>query len=148
MGQIGHFMGNRDRLICFFIFLKLGLGKCVIETMPVVSSVCFHSGDKTHKSDVYVNLRCSGVSSLGDCGVNLVGPIRISSECPMSVDCLRELGRLIQRDHDPTCVTVTQELQTSEKDVADSSTKRPVDEGGVSRNANDVLMLRVNLKSK
>jgi hypothetical protein len=35
--------------------------KRAIEDLPVVSSVCFHAGHKTHKSDVYVNLRC-------DCG--------------------------------------------------------------------------------
>jgi hypothetical protein len=35
-------------------------------------------------------------------GVKQVGSIRMSSE---RVHCLRELGRLIQWDHDPTCVT-------------------------------------------
>ena len=42
------------------------LEKCVIETMSVVSSVCFHGGDKTHKTGFYDNLRFSGVSSIGD----------------------------------------------------------------------------------
>ena len=51
--------------------------------------------------------------------MNQVGPIRMSSERPTSVDCLRELGRLIQRDHGPTCVDAEQEFQTSEKIVAD-----------------------------
>ena len=40
-----------------------------------------------------------------------------------------------------------QELQAAEKDAADASTKRPVDEGAASRNANDVLMLRAQLRS-
>ena len=38
----------------------------MIETMSVVSSVCFHGGDKTHKTGFYDNLRFSGVSSIGD----------------------------------------------------------------------------------
>jgi hypothetical protein len=29
--------------------------KSVIEDLPVVRSVCFHTGDKTHKSGVYAN---------------------------------------------------------------------------------------------
>ena len=29
--------------------------KRVIEDLPVVRSVCFHTGDKTHKSGVYAN---------------------------------------------------------------------------------------------
>ena len=100
--------------------------------------MCFHTGDKTHKAGLYVNLRCCAEFSLGDCGAKQVGPIHMSSE----VDCLP----LIQRDHGPTCVTTGQKLQTAEKDV-DVSTKRPVDEGAASRNANDVLMLRANPKS-
>ncbi len=52
--------------------------KSVIEDLPVVSSVRFHAGNKTHKSGVYVNLRC-------DCGAKQVGPIlkveRTSHEC-------------------------------------------------------------------
>ena len=63
------------------------------------------------------------------------------------VDCLSELGRLIQRDHSPTYVTAEQELQSAEKDDVDESTKRPVDGGVVSHNANDVLMFRTKLKS-
>jgi hypothetical protein len=85
--------------------------KRAIEDLPVVSSVRFHAGDKTHKSGVYANLRCG-------CGVKQVGPIRKSSERPTNVDCFRELGRVIQR----------------------------ADEGAASRNANDVLMLRAQLK--
>ena len=75
-----------------------------------------------------------------------VGPIHMSSERPTSVNCLREVGRLIQRDHRPTCVSTAQKLQVAEKDAPVVSTKRPVDEGGVSRNANDVLMLRTKPK--
>jgi hypothetical protein len=109
------------------------LEKHTIEDLPVVSSVCFHTGDKTHKAGDYVNLRCCVVSSYGDCGAKLVGPIRKSSERPTTVDCLRELGRVIHRHHDPTCITTSQELQAVEKDTDDVSTKRIVDadEGAV-----------------
>ncbi len=69
--------------------------KRAIETMPVVSSLRFHTGDKTNKSGVYANLRCG-------CGANQVGPVRKSSKRPTFGDCLRELGRLIQQDHGPT----------------------------------------------
>ncbi len=69
--------------------------KRAIEDLPVVSSVRFHTGDKTHEWGVYVNLRC-------DCGVKQVGPVRKSNKRPTFGDCLRELGRLIQQDHDPT----------------------------------------------
>ena len=54
----------------------------VIEVMSVVSSVCFHTGDKTHKAGFYTNLRCSGVSSFGGCDAKLVGPIHMSNERP------------------------------------------------------------------
>jgi hypothetical protein len=71
----------------------------------------------------------------------------MSSKGPTLQDCLRELGRLIQQDHGPTCVAAAQELQAAEKDAADASTKCPVDKGAASRNANDVLMLRAQLNS-
>ena len=118
----------------------------VIEDLPVVSSVCFHAGDKTHKAAFYANLRCSAVSSHGGCDANLVGLIRMSSKFSTLRDCLRELGRLIQEDHDPTCVDAAQKLQATEKDAADVSTKRPADEGDVSLNTNEVLMLHIRLK--
>jgi hypothetical protein len=94
--------------------------KRVIEDLPVVSSVRFHGGDKTHfrqlyKSGVYVNLRCSASSSHGGCGAKLVGTVRKSSKRPTFVDCLRELGRLIQQDHGPTCVVAEKKLQAAEK---------------------------------
>jgi hypothetical protein len=113
--------------------------KRAIEDLPVVSSVRFHAGDKTHKSGVYANLRCG-------CGAKQVGPIRKSSERPTNVDCFRELGRVIQRDHGPTCIAAAQELQAAEKAAADASTKRPADEAAASLNANDVLMLHRRLK--
>jgi hypothetical protein len=97
------------------------LEKRAIEDLPVVSSVRFHAGDKTHKSGVYANLRCG-------CGVKQVGPVRMSSKRPTLQDCLRELGRVIQRDHGPTCIAAAQELQAAEKAAADASTKRPADE--------------------
>ncbi len=90
--------------------------KCVIEDLPVVISVCFHTGDKTHKSGVYVNLRCC-------CGAKQVGSVLKSSKRPTFGDCLRELGRLIQQDHGPICVVASQKLQAAEKDAADASTK-------------------------
>jgi hypothetical protein len=97
-----------------------------------VSSVCFHTGDKTHKSGVYVNLRCG-------CGAKQEGPVRKSSKRPTFGDCLRELGRLIQQDHGPTCVSAAQKLQAAEKDAAVASTKRSHDEGDTSFNTTQVL---------
>ncbi len=76
----------------------------------------------------------------------LMGTIRMSTKFPALCDSLRELGRLIQQDHGPTCIDVTQKFQVAEKDVADVSTKRPADEEAVSLNANDVLMLHRRLK--
>ncbi len=108
--------------------------------------MCLHDGDKTHKTGVYANLRCCAASSYGGCGAKLVGPIPKSSERPTNVDCFRELGRVIQRDHDPTCIATAQELQAAEKAAADASTKRPADEAAASLNANDVLMLHRRLK--
>jgi hypothetical protein len=90
--------------------------------LPVVSSVRLHAGDKTYKTGVYANLRCCAASSYGGCGAKLVGPIRKSSERPTNVDCFRELGRVIQRDHGPTCIAAEQELKAAEKAAADAST--------------------------
>jgi hypothetical protein len=103
------------------------LEKRVIEDLPVVSAVRFHTRDKTHKAGLYVNLRCCAGSSYGGCGAKPVGSIHKSSDRPTTVDCLREPGRVIQRDHGPTCITATQELQAVEKDAADAFTKRAVD---------------------
>ena len=122
------------------------LEKRAIEDLPVVSSVRLHAGDKTHKAGVYANLRCCAASPFGGCGAKLVGPIRKSIERPTNVDCFRELGRVIQRDHGPTCIAAAQELQAAEKAAADASTKRPADEAAASLNANDVLMLHRRLK--
>ena len=88
----------------------LDLEKRAIEALPVVSSVRFHAGDKTHKAGYHANLRCG-------CGAKQVGPIRISSKFPTLRDCLRELGRRIERDHGPTCVAVAQKLHAAEKDA-------------------------------
>ena len=82
--------------------------KRAIEDLPVVSSVRFHAGNKTHKSGVYANLRCG-------CGAKQVGPVRKSSQRPTFGDSLRELGRLIQQDHGPTCVAAAQKLQLLKK---------------------------------
>jgi hypothetical protein len=84
-GHIRH--GNLCREYVFFsrqsLFLEgdldEGSEKRAIEDLPVVSSVRFHGGDKTHKSGVYGNLRCG-------CGAKQVGPIRKSSERPTNVD--------------------------------------------------------------
>ncbi len=124
------------------------LEKRAIEDLPVVSSVRLHAGYTTHKTGVYANLRCCAASSYGGCGAKLVGPIRKSIDRPTTVDCLRELGRVIQRDHGPTCIAAAQELQAAEKDAADVSTKRAADadEGAASLNATEVLMLHRRLK--
>ena len=124
------------------------LEKRAIEDLPVVSSVGFHAGDKTHKTGVCANLRCCAASSYGGCGAKQVGTIHKSSERPTNVDFLRELGRVIQRDHDPTCIAAAQQLQAAEKDAADASTKRAADadEGAASLNATEVLMLHRRLK--
>ncbi len=61
-------------------------------------------------------------------------------------NCLHELERLIHQDHDPTWVDAAQKLQAAEKDAADASTKRSADEGSVSLNATEVLMLNTSLK--
>jgi hypothetical protein len=47
----------------------------------------------------------------------------MSNKRPTPGDTLRELGRVIQRDHGPTCIVAVQELQAAEKDSADVSTK-------------------------
>ena len=107
---------------------------------PNLAVCCKHAvgacddGDKT---GYRANLRC-------DC--KQVGPDRMSSKFPTLRDCLRELGRRIERDHGPTCVAAAQKLQAAEKDAADASTKRPPDEGAASLNASEVLMLHIRLK--
>ena len=53
--------------------------------------------------------------------MKLVGSIHKSSERPTTVDCFRELGRVIQRDHGPTCVAAVQKLQSAQEDAADAS---------------------------
>ena len=108
-----------------------------IEDHPVVSSLCFIRAIRRDKAGYRANLRC---------GCKQVGPVRMSSTRPTLQDCLRELGRLIQQDHGPTCVAAAQKLQAAEKDAADASTKRPPDEGAASLNANEVLMLHSRLK--
>ncbi len=75
-----------------------------------------------------------------------MGLVRKSSKRPTFGDCLRELGRLIQQDHDPSGVVAAHKLQVDEKDAADTSTKHSHDEGAVSLNANQVLMLHSMLK--
>jgi hypothetical protein len=151
-GQIRPVTVNTGQGIFFFFNPFLGEQemdedlKRAIEDLHVVSSVCFHTGDKIHKADVYANLRCSAASSHGGCGAKLVGTIRMSSKFPTLCDCLHELGRLIQQDHGPTCVAVAQELYAAEKDAADASTKRPPDERDDSLNANEVMMLHNRLK--
>ena len=74
-----------------------------------------------------------------------VGPIRMSIKHPTMRNCLRELLTRIQQDHDSDCVAAVQAWQAASS--AAESTKRHLDEGATSRNANDVLMLRAQLKS-
>jgi hypothetical protein len=107
-----------------------------IEDHPVVSSLCFIRAIGRDKGGYRANLRCV---------CKQVGPIRMSSTRPTLQDWLRELGRLIQQDHGPTCVAAEQKLQSAEKNAADASTKRPPDEGAASLNANEVLMLHSRL---
>ena len=68
----------------------------------------------------------------------------MSSKYPTVLDCLRNLGQRIQSEHDPNCVVADQKLQPVDEHTA--STKRPPDEGAVSLNANDVLILHNRLK--
>ena len=69
----------------------------------------------------------------------------MSTKHPTMRDCLRALLARIQQDHGSDCVAAVQAWQAASS--AAESTKRPVDEGASSRNANDVLMLRAQLKS-
>ena len=115
----------------------------VIEALSVVSSVSFHVGNTTHKVGYHVNLRCSAVSSYGDCDTQQVETIRMSSKCPSLIDCLPEFGQGIQRDHGPTCVPAVQKLQ--DVDEHDTSTRRP-DEKADSLNATEVLILHTKMK--
>ncbi len=69
-----------------------------------------------------------------------------ASKRPTFGDYLRELGRLIQQEHGPTCVAAAQKLQADEKDAADASTKRSHDDRAASLNASQVLMLHSRLK--
>jgi hypothetical protein len=83
-GHIRPCHGNLEG-ICFFFGQSLfyegepgngrGLGEASIEDLPVVSSVRFHTGDKTHKLGVYANLICV-------CGANQVGSVRKSNKRP------------------------------------------------------------------
>jgi hypothetical protein len=68
----------------------------------------------------------------------------MSSKYPTVIDCLRELGQRIQREHSPTCVDASQKLQSV--DDHDTSTKRPSDEGSASLNTTEVLILHTKLK--
>ncbi len=60
------------------------LEKCVIEALPVVSSLRFHAAQKKNKAGYRANLRCG-------CGVQQVGPVRISSRKRISTSGLRDL---------------------------------------------------------
>jgi hypothetical protein len=97
-----------------------------------------------------VNLFCNSTSSYGGCTdgactVKLMGPIRMSTKRPTQSDCLRFLREQIRRDHGSDGVDVVQARQVASS--TGDSTKRPVDEGSSSLNANDVMMLRAQLKS-
>jgi hypothetical protein len=77
--------------------------------------------------------------------VKQVGPIRMSSERPTPVDCLRELGRLIQRITTLHKSVHRKNYKLLKKILLMCPQKRPVDDGAVSHNANDVMMLRAKL---
>jgi len=106
--------------------------------------VRFHAANATYKAGVSANLRCSAASSHGGCGAHQHGPIRMSSKYPTVLDCLRELGQRIQREHGPTCVAAAQKLQAEDDQAV--STKRPSDEGAASLNSTEVSMLHTKLK--
>ncbi len=57
--------------------------KRAIETMPVVSSLRFHTAYAKNKAGYRVNVRCG-------CGAKQVGPVCKSSKRPTFGDCLRE----------------------------------------------------------
>ena len=121
-----------------------------IEDLPVVSSLSFIRAIGRDKTGYRANLRCPVASSHGGCTdggctVQQVGPIRMSTKHPTMRDCLRALLARIQQDHGSDCVAAVQAWQAASS--AAESTKRPVDEGAASRNANDVLMLRAQLNS-
>ncbi len=82
---------------------------------------------------------------VGGCKLKQVGTICMSRDRPTQLECLRELHTQIHQDHDPKCVTAAQPWEAGSSAVA--STKRPVDEGPASRNANEVLMLRAKIKT-
>jgi hypothetical protein len=67
-----------------------GLGEAC-DLLVVRSRRC-HVTDTKNKAGFRANLRCV-------CGAQQAGSIRMSSKRLTAVDCLRELGRLIQRDH-------------------------------------------------
>ena len=71
--------------------------------------------------------------------------IRMSTKRPTQLDCLHELHTRIQQNHGDKCVAAEQAWDSASSEA--TSTKRSVDEGAVSRNVIDVLMLRVKLKS-
>jgi hypothetical protein len=77
-----------------------------IEDHPVVSSLCFIRAIGRDKAGYRANLRC---------GCKQVGPVRMSSKRPTLQDCLRELGRLIQQDHGPTCVVARKSCKLLKK---------------------------------
>jgi len=121
-----------------------------IEDLPVVSSLSFIRAIGRDKAGYRVNLFCDAASLYGGCKdgactVKRVGPVRMSTKHPTMRDCLRALLARIQQDHGSDCVAAVQAWQAASS--AAESTKRPVDEGAASRNANDVLMLRAQLNS-
>jgi hypothetical protein len=121
-----------------------------IEDLPVVTSLSFIHTIGRDKSGYHTNLRCPVVSSHGDCTdagctVKQVGTIRMSTKHPTMFDCLCEFLTRIQQNHDRDCVTSVQTCQAPSSDV--ESTKRPVVDRSSSCNANDVLLLRAQLKS-
>ncbi len=91
--------------------------KIAIRDMSFVSGLSFHRVMGNQNQGYRVNLNCHEVFSHGSCGEKQSATWRMSSICPTAVSS------------------------------ADTSTKRPVDEGTVSSNSNNVLMIRAKLKS-
>ena len=68
-------------------------------------------------------MRCLAEFSFGVCCVQQVGTILMSSERPTPLDCLRDPGQRIQRDHVPTWIASSSALRTAENAATDESTK-------------------------
>ncbi len=81
----------------------LDLETRVIEALPVVRPVCFHTGVLTHKQSIMSTSGVSVVRSWWDPSTYRAIFIRCVTFHTLC-DCLREIGHRIERDRGPTCV--------------------------------------------